>query len=412
MFFRLFFTVEYHGTENIPQAGPAVLAGNHPSYLDPILIYIIAQRPVRFLAWDQLFRIPVLGMIIRTFGAMPVNVKAADSNAFEQAMKVLQNGDLLGIFPEGGRSQRGIIESLKSGAARLAIFNQCPIIPITITGAYEAWPVWRPLPLPRKITVKFHEAIQLDPQECIQRNNDPLFFQEVTQRWREKVNQRLLPGLKAQETLNKLFARPASHLRIFELVPLGVLLICWFAPVNKVSLLLPVIGYYLYILLDILSFPQGRITKILRDLATLLLIVCWHHSIVKTVSLSTTEILSLLLVMIGLTIPYYWANYYDTQRFLRGVVLTYYLTMFWQLFYPATWGLHWSLTAFTAIYAIYRRTLFWYCQIVVVILYYIGLFLLWESEILNYGLHYLLLGGIINIYLRFLPFTAHDGRKV
>ena len=136
MFFRLFFTLEYYGEENIPKTGPAVLAGNHPSYLDPIFIYIAAARPVRFLAWDKLFAVPVLGWLVKSFGAIPVNVTKRDSNAFEQAMKVLGEGDLLGIFPEAGRSKQGVIEeSLKTGAARLAIFNKCPLVPITITGA-------------------------------------------------------------------------------------------------------------------------------------------------------------------------------------------------------------------------------------------------------------------------------------
>src|SRR5262249_46555275 len=149
---------------------------------------------VKFLAWDKLFTIPILGSIIHAFGAIPVNVTKKDSNAFEQAMGVLEHGDLLGIFPEAGRSQHGFMESLKTGAARLAIFNKCPLVPISITGAFEAWPVSRLLPLPRKITVKFHPPIVPDPEECVEKHDDSEYHHQLTEQWRESVNQRLLPG--------------------------------------------------------------------------------------------------------------------------------------------------------------------------------------------------------------------------
>lgn len=412
MFFRLFFTLEYYGVENVPKNGAAVLAGNHPSYLDPILIYIAVDRPVRFLAWDKLFNVPLLGWFIRSFGAMPVNVNKKDSNAFEQAMKVLEADQLLGLFPEAGRSQHGIMESLKTGAARLAIFNNCPLVPITITGAYESWPVWRPIPLPRKITVKFHEPIVPDAEEVSRRKNDPEYFDEITEQWRERVNQRLLPGMRMQEAFNKHFARPASHLRIFEMVPLGAYLVMLAAPVSLLWLTLPVIFYYAYLVLDILALKQGRITKILRDLATPLLMLAWYPAFVRGVSMPEIEALSLVMAMAGLLVPYYWTNYYDSQRYLRGLSMTYFLTFALEISYPAPLGLHWSLPFFACFYALIHRPIYWYCQAVFVAMYAAALLILIHDQAVQQIWWYLPLPLVVNIYLLIFKFTAHDGRKI
>lgn len=417
MLFRLFFTVEYYGVENIPKTGAAVLAGNHPSYLDPILIYVVSERPVRFLAWDKIFTIPLLGFVARHFGAIPVNLSKKDSNAFEQAVKVLANGDLIALFPEGQRSQQGYMEKLKSGAARMAIFNKCPIVPITITGAYEAWPVTRLLPRLRKITVKFHEPIILDPKECEQRHDDHNFYDEVTEKWRDIVDTRLIPGLKAQESLNKHFARPAAHLRVFEIVPLAAYLIVMITIVlfKRVSWLwftLPLIAYYGYIVLDLMVLKQGRKSKIIRDLASPLLMLVWYPLIVTALDIKVAAFLSLVMLTIGICLPYYWTNYYDTQRFLRGLVMTYYISFAIQMVKPAEFGLHWSMTIFALAYALYHRSLFWYFQTILIAIY--GGFVYWimgEHVVYNHYL-YALLGIVANIYMLVFKFTAHDGRVV
>ena len=70
--FRLLFTLEYYGEENVPERGPVIIAGNHPSYLDPVLVTLPLERRVFFMAWDRLFKVPVLGALMRGFGAFPV----------------------------------------------------------------------------------------------------------------------------------------------------------------------------------------------------------------------------------------------------------------------------------------------------------------------------------------------------
>lgn len=412
--FRILFTLEYYGVENVPAKGPVVLAGNHPSYLDPLLISLPIRRRIRFIAWDRLFKIPLLGALLRFAGAFPVDITRRDSKAFDQAMEVLQSGEVLGIFPEAGRSQqKGMSETVKTGAARFAINNVCPLVPITITGAQDAWPTSRVLPLPRKITVKYHKPILLDPEECTRRRDDVEFAHEVTDEWRKRIEQRLIPSLKVSDKLYQLFSRPAWPLRVFEIVPLGVLFIALFSGVSKLALMLPVAFYYAYLLADIWFIPQGRIPKALRDLSTPILFMVWHPTLAQSVNYPTTGVDFLTLgVAIGtLAVPFYYANYHDSQRFMRGLVLSYGLSMVLELLKPAGYGLHTALFTFTLAYCLDRRPMHWYFTILGISVY-MTLFAAFTRPLPFNLVYYVVVGIIVEVYLRLIKFTAHDGRTV
>src|SRR5437867_3718321 len=117
--FRVLFSVEYHGLENVPDRGPVIIAGNHPSYLDPALVGLPLKRPIRFMAWDALFKVPILGLVIKVIGAFPVDIRRGKGEAaFLEACRVLKSGQVLGIFPEGQRSERGPMGELRTGVAR------------------------------------------------------------------------------------------------------------------------------------------------------------------------------------------------------------------------------------------------------------------------------------------------------
>jgi 1-acyl-sn-glycerol-3-phosphate acyltransferase len=157
--FRVLFTYECAGEELLPE-GAGVIASNHPSYLDPILLSLEVERPIHFMAWDALFRVPLLGGLMRSFGAFPVDVRPGKGReAYERAKALVQAGQLVGIFPEGKRSRAGWMEErLREGAARLAWETGAPLVPATITGAFRAWPHFQTLPRPARIRVRFHPA--------------------------------------------------------------------------------------------------------------------------------------------------------------------------------------------------------------------------------------------------------------
>src|SRR5262245_15409893 len=178
--FRVLFAVEYHGVENVPANGAVIVAGNHPSYLDPMLVWLPIKRTIRFMAWDALFKVPVLGQLIKAMGAFPVDVrKGKGESAYREALRVLNGGDALGIFPEGQRSEAGPMGELRTGVARLAVETGAAIVPVTIGGAYRAWPKWKLLPKPAKIIVWYHEPIRLSDADRTVRRDDKGFHQDL-----------------------------------------------------------------------------------------------------------------------------------------------------------------------------------------------------------------------------------------
>lgn len=115
------------------------------------------------MAWDKPFRIPVLGLLMRMFGAFPVNLDvAADTSARREAIELLRSGRALVMFPEGGRTRTGKLMPFKMGAFRMALAHGVPIVPVSIRGADDIWPVGRMLPRTGRLTVTYHPPIQVE----------------------------------------------------------------------------------------------------------------------------------------------------------------------------------------------------------------------------------------------------------
>jgi len=154
-YFAVMHRFRWYGAENIPRSGPAILAANHQSWYDPVLIGVAASRRVVFLGWDYFCNMPVLGTLMRLAGTIPVDLDEPEPTALARMARVLEQGRLCGIFPEGGRTQDGLFERPKEGAATLALRTGAPLIPVTICGAYRAWGRGRALPQPTPIALRF-----------------------------------------------------------------------------------------------------------------------------------------------------------------------------------------------------------------------------------------------------------------
>jgi len=114
------------------------------------------------MAWDKPFQIPVLGFLMRIFGAFPVRLDTVDASAQREAIDLLERGKALVIFPEGGRTRSGELMQFKPGAFRLALTFGVSIVPVAISGAYEIWPASRLLPRPGRLKIQYLRRIDVD----------------------------------------------------------------------------------------------------------------------------------------------------------------------------------------------------------------------------------------------------------
>jgi 1-acyl-sn-glycerol-3-phosphate acyltransferase len=152
--------VRFVGTENIPAEGPAILASNHVSPLDPIAIALAAserRRTVRYLTAAEAFGIPVIGWGLRRFRQIPLHRGARDRAALEDVLSVIRGGALAGIFPEGGLGDGPELRPARRGMARIALATGAPVIPAGVWGFQVRWPRggirWRPPVRPIGVTV-------------------------------------------------------------------------------------------------------------------------------------------------------------------------------------------------------------------------------------------------------------------
>lgn len=409
--FRLLFTLEYTGEENVPERGPVIVAGNHPSYLDPVLLCLPLSRRVYFMAWDKLFTVPVVGQLLKTFGAFPVRLGTKDPNAFQAALDVLRADKALGIFPEAGRSAEGPMNPLKTGTARLAIESGAPIVPVTIAGAYDAWPSSRRLPWPRKITVKYHPPIVLDAEEAVARREDRAYHEEITARLRGTIERRLRPSLMADQRKRRRFAGPASPVRIYELDPAvaAVTGIAYGGPALVLALVAAV--HALYVVADILWIRQGRLAKAARELATPAVAFALGPPLARTVGLDVPEWASLVALAAGTVLAFNWANRYKAARFVRGGLFAYFWAFVLALGVPHPLGPHVAVSAFTCVYAIGWRPIQWPFLAAVAAAMCAGQ--QWASGApLAAGAWYVGLAIASAIYVKIVKFSAHDGRMV
>lgn len=417
--FKILFAVEYHGLDNIPKQGAVILAGNHPSYLDPILVALPVKRTIRYMAWDALFKIPVLGWLIKSLGAFPVDItRGKGESAFLEACKVLNEGEALGIFPEGQRSDQGPMGELRSGTARLALETGAVIVPITIGGASRAWPKWKLLPKPAKVIVRYHKPISISPADRETHRSDKEFQQKIMGEMAKRINRSLTPALHGDKSYERWYRQPPSNIRIYEWVPLIAALvatsIAFFRHTladNLHHLWIPPLVYYLYLAADLQFIKPSRESKWLRNSMPIWLVVIWHDGLTTALNAPAGEKnLLLLAVTMAAFFVFFWEDYFTLQKFVRGLALVYYLSIAMLLQFPNRLGLLVGVLSFIIAFSLWYRTIYYWATIgVMTIALAIALFS--TSEISPILLAYLALGVATIGYLQTFINAAYDIRK-
>lgn len=154
-YFAVAHRLEWSGGENVPGDDPAILAANHQSFFDPVLIGLAAGRRIIYMGTEVYYRMPVVGWFMRLFDTVPVSEQAPGPSSISRLLRALEAGYLVGIFPEGGRTPDEQMIEPQEGVAALALRTGCPVIPVTISGAWRAWPIGQTLPRPAPVSLHF-----------------------------------------------------------------------------------------------------------------------------------------------------------------------------------------------------------------------------------------------------------------
>jgi 1-acyl-sn-glycerol-3-phosphate acyltransferase len=132
IFAKLFYGVKVYGRENLDFEGPALLASNHISLFDPPLVGGITPFEIHFMAKAELFKNPLFGKLISSLNAFPVKRGLIDRKALKLSGEILKGGGRILVFPEGTRQKSGILSKPRPGAAKLAIDNNVPVMPVCL----------------------------------------------------------------------------------------------------------------------------------------------------------------------------------------------------------------------------------------------------------------------------------------
>lgn len=189
------FRMRVTGLEHLPTAGPVVLASNHLSNIDPVLLGVASPRQIHFMAKAEIWKVPLVGRLVSLLGSFPVQRGTADRHAVEEALRVLSAGAVLGIFPEGHRSRDGRLGAPQAGVGLFSMRKGVTTVPVALIGSDRIVQDKRP-GLPR-ITIAFGPPLDTEVAE----GSKPQRQREVTRRLMIALAELSGQGLPAEEGL-------------------------------------------------------------------------------------------------------------------------------------------------------------------------------------------------------------------
>ena len=211
-FLRVIYRPRVEGLENIPAEGPAILASNHLSFSDSIFLPLVCPRRITFLAKDAYFTTPgIKGWFQKVFftavGQVPIDRSggSASEAALQTGLRVLSEGKLLGIYPEGTRSPDGKLYRGKTGVARMALEAQVPVIPVAMIDTEKIQPIGSKVPRVMRVGVKIGKPLDFSRYAGMQ--NDRFVLRSMT----DELMYELM-DLSGQEYVD-MYAAKAKELR-------------------------------------------------------------------------------------------------------------------------------------------------------------------------------------------------------
>lgn len=135
-----FLGIKHEGLHNVPEEGAQIIAANHLSFYDPIVIAVLIKRPIHFMAKEEFFRNRLFGKFMSAINAFPVKRGSADLKAIKTAIAILEKGEILGIFPEGTRKSEGTEVEAQTGTALISMKTGTSVIPVACIGTKHFLP--------------------------------------------------------------------------------------------------------------------------------------------------------------------------------------------------------------------------------------------------------------------------------
>jgi 1-acyl-sn-glycerol-3-phosphate acyltransferase len=175
-----FFSLQIYGRENLIEEGPALLAMNHQSYLDPPLAAICCDREIHFLARKDLFDTPLLGRVLRNLNVIGLERDGSDMSALKTVIRLLKNGGSTIVFPEGTRTRDGQLAPARPGIGLIVAKSLAPVVPMRIFGAFDAFPRTAKFPRRAPITIVIGEPMHFTKADV---DGDPrAVYQGISER--------------------------------------------------------------------------------------------------------------------------------------------------------------------------------------------------------------------------------------
>lgn len=193
---KLYFRIKYIHSENVPKKGPTLLVSNHQSFLDPPAIGCGYYRMTNFLARKTLFKFKPFGKLIDSVDAIPLDKQGMGFQGVRETLRRLKNNEAVLIFPEGSRSFDGELAPFTSGYAAMAIKSNACVVPVAISGAFEAYPRTKAIPSPFGARVKVEYGEPLSPE----------FLKTISE---EEVNDLVVSKIREMYERNR--PRPRKH---------------------------------------------------------------------------------------------------------------------------------------------------------------------------------------------------------
>ena len=179
---RLLFRLRTEGREHIPASGGLILASNHCSYVDPVLIGVAAGRELLYVTKREFFSVPFLGWLVEKLNALPIHRSRGDRDALVAIEKQLQAGRAMFLAPEGTRNKTGRFLKPKAGVGMMVYRTRVPVMPVYISGTVN---VWKSLIGLSRVVVRFGEPVRFHPNQLSSRRKEA--YQSISSEVMRKI---------------------------------------------------------------------------------------------------------------------------------------------------------------------------------------------------------------------------------